>query len=311
MRRYPRLYGFGIFCLLLGTFVLAFSARAQDTSSITGKVTGDGGAPVENVQVVVYQSFDFTGMIFWNPIAQGTTNASGDYQVSALEGGTYRVGFRPPTNPRVYFEQYYNGATNIVSATDVIVPVATVVPNINVQLSSGAHIKGKVTGPANEGLPGIKITIGNGGFYTEGYTNNNGVYNIGGLDSGTYLVTFRDDRENPQYAIERYDNAADGDEPTPVTVAANQILANINAKLERLAVITGKVTDSNGDPVPDLKVVALASPTAPNLPWDESRYTHTDATGIYTLTSLYADVYRIAFEDEQFKRYSTDNTFAI
>jgi hypothetical protein len=167
MRRHTLLYGFLLFLALAVLLGLAFggypqrtsSAYAQGTTAITGKVTGDGSAPIADVRVVVYQLVEFMGSFYWEEIGQGLTDGNGDYVVAELADGTYRVGFLPPDNPRDYFAQYYLGATTVESATDVIVPAGTTVPNISAQLSSGAHIKGRVTGPSGEDLAGINVYI--------------------------------------------------------------------------------------------------------------------------------------------------------
>jgi len=68
--------------LMVVTFCAA--AWAQDTGSITGTVKDPSGAAVANAAVVV-ASFD-------HGINRHTvTNSSGDYNESALPGGTYDV----------------------------------------------------------------------------------------------------------------------------------------------------------------------------------------------------------------------------
>ena len=303
MRRYPRVYGFSIFCLLLGTFVLAFSARAQGTSTITGKVTGDGDAPVVNVAVVVFHF----NTVSWEGIASDRTNASGDYQVTNLESGTYRIAFFPPTNPRNYFDQYYNGVTQLMNATDIIVPEATTVRNINVHLDSGAHIKGKVTGPANENLTGIQVAIYNLDFYKAVTTQADGTYDVNGLGAGVYYVRFSDFSGQPQYATEDFNNKQLGEMPTAITVTDGQIRGSIDAQLEKLGTVKGRVTDLAGVPLEGIRIVGERLTDYPfSNDVSEEVYGYSNASGTYRLTGIYSDTWRIKFRDDRYGRYQEE-----
>jgi len=307
MRRHVRWYSLGVFCLLFCTFSLALIVQAQATSAITGKVIGDGGVPLENVQVVAYHPVNWTGIIFWEVTAQSMTDANGEYQITELMSDTYRIGFFPPTDPRDYFEQYYSGATDVDSATNISVPTGTTVPNINAQLSSGAHIKGKVTGPTGENLSGIRVGIYSQGTYKSVTTKNNGTYDAGGLEAGSYTVQFEDPTTPPQYATERFNNKRGEEEPTEVTLTTGQIRNNINAQLDRLAVIQGRVTDEGGAPLAEITVVGQRLSDYPPFPsFYDDTYSSTDANGYYTMTGLYADSWRVQFVDNRYGRYSAE-----
>lgn len=305
MRRHLTLYGL-LFAIVGFLSVSAFAVYAQSTGTIKGKVTGENSEPLNNVRVTLYAEYEWMGEMMWNYFATADTDDAGLYTFSDIGSGTYRLGFESYAYPRVYFPEYYNDQATVTAADDIVLAAGQTIANLDAQLSTGAHITGVVTGPGNVRLQGIKVAIGNNNFYGEAYTDSDGSYDVGSLEAGTYWVSFHDDRGQPQYGDELYDNAPNWNEPTPVTVTTNQILTNINAELERLAVIKGKVTNSSGNPVADVTVMAEAAPTAPDFMWSERQQAYTDATGAYTLTSLYADVYRIAFRDQQYKRYSSE-----
>src|SRR6476620_7834290 len=77
--------------VLVPVGVLAAPAQAVDDASISGTVTGAGDGPLENVQVSVY-AYDLDAE-FWSWVAGSDTDGSGDYTVTGLAAGTYRVGF--------------------------------------------------------------------------------------------------------------------------------------------------------------------------------------------------------------------------
>jgi len=296
-----------LFLLCSGALLLVAShTSAQGTSAIAGRVTGDGGIPLENVLVVVYAPYNDTGLIFWQEIAQGSTNATGEYLIGTLASGTYRVGFRPPYDPRDYFDQYYLGATTVESATDIIVPAGTTVPDISAQLSSGAHLKGRVTGPASEPLVGISVFV-NGldfSFQKTVTTNADGHYDIGGMAAGTYSLLFSDPQEPARYATERFDNRSRAEEPSPITLATDQIRTGLDAQLDRLGVIQGTVTDLQGDPISEITVIGQRYGAPPDAVWYDDAYAYTDASGVYTMTGLYPDAYRVLFRDNRYGLYS-------
>jgi VCBS repeat-containing protein len=308
MRRHTLLYGTLLFCLLLLGLTPASATRAQTTGAIAGKVTGDGNAPVADIYVVAYRQLMPD---FWEYAAQAITDANGDYLISDLPPDTYRISFTDQSYPRNYFDEYYSGATSVLDADDVVVTAGATTSNINVQLSSGAHIKGVVTGPATEPLAGIEVAVSNNSYYKSTLTGSDGAYDIGGMEAGEYTVRFTDRSEPPTYAWETFDNQHEGGTATPITLLANQTRANINAQLERLGVIRGRVTNMTNTPLPNITIVGQRyDATDPG--WYETNYASTDASGIYTLTGLYSDTYRVQFRDNHYGDYSFewyDDTF--
>ncbi len=122
----------------------------------------------------------------------------------------------------------------------------------------------------------------------------NGHYTIRGLTAGTYRVVFND-WQNRQFASVAYSNASSEEAGTDIVVGELETITNINAVLLPGASISGIVTNSAGDPLPDIYVEVFKTNSYGGLTYYRS-YT-TDANGIYNASGLQAGVYRLSFID--------------
>ncbi|MCB0064641.1 MAG: carboxypeptidase regulatory-like domain-containing protein [Caldilineaceae bacterium] len=309
MQRPISLVGVGIFVIFAVLFASLFTqfvpaAQAQVTGAISGTVIGDDNMPIANVSVVAYEPINMTGFISWQSVGQTYTDESGNYTISDLAPGTYHIYFEPPFYPRQYFPEYYNDAATVEDGTDVTVTANNTTANINGQLSSGAHIQGKVTGPNGAPLANIRVGADSNFANAEAFTGADGRYDVKGLEAGDYQVRFSDTRQPARYATEYFDNAQFGN-LTRITVATEQIRTNINAQLDLLSIITGTVTDDQATPLSNITVVAQRRYIDEfGTTWADEGYGYTDETGTYSITSLYAGTYRVWFRDNNYGRYS-------
>jgi VCBS repeat-containing protein len=292
-------------------------ANAQGTGVIRGKVTGDGNVALANVIVRAYVKEDFMGIIQWTYAGQVTTNGTGNYTISNLNAGTYHISFNEVFPVPGYFAEFYNNAADHVSATDIPLAAGATVSNINAKLSSGAHIQGKVTDLQGNPLSGIRVVAldANNTYNTFFDTGVDGLYDIGSLQPGNYRIAFDDTRLPPIYRRQYYNNAKELAAATAVTLATDQILNNINAKLDRLGFVTGKVIDEQGNPLPSVQLTAQQRLIGlEGESWYDAQFALTDANGQYTLGGLYEGVYRVRFRDTNTLKYSTeyyDNTYDL
>jgi 5-hydroxyisourate hydrolase-like protein (transthyretin family) len=285
-------------------FLAALIATALDAtaSSITGTVTGpDGSTPLQGVQVEVYVKSGSA----WNYITSDSTDVNGQYEFTGLAAGTYRVAFRDPGGN--YACEVYNnipGYSPYKGGTDIAVPEATTVPNINASLAQASKITGTVTGP-DETTPLANIYVGahrwTGSQWewwtATDYTDANGFFEISGLPAGTYRVTY-DDR-NGNYASEIYNNIP-GHSPysggTDIAVPEANTVPNINASLAQASKITGTVTGPDGTtPLANIYVGAHRWTGSQWEWWTATDYT--DANGQYEIGGLPAGTYRVTFDD--------------
>ncbi|MEN8217489.1 MAG: carboxypeptidase regulatory-like domain-containing protein [Pseudomonadota bacterium] len=258
---------------------------------ITGTVTDSSGNPIEGIKVAAY-NWDGSDWVWVN---SDSTDASGSYDIGGLGTDTYRLRFRDLSG--TYAIEYYNNAPDIDSATDIAVTSGATKSNINAQLVSAAHITGRVTDTAGNPLEGIDVAAyrWNGSkwvWINTNLTDASGSYNIGGLNTGTYHVRFRD--PSGTYATEYYDNAPNISSGTDLAITAGATTSDINAQLSFAGSITGTVTDTAGNPLEGIRVAAYN--------WDGSDWVwvnsdSTDASGSYDIGDLNTSTYRVRFRD--------------
>jgi Carboxypeptidase regulatory-like domain len=205
-----------------GALALASPAvtMAETTGSISGTVTdATTKAPVAGVEVCAFY------------IAGGcaSTNSSGEYTISQLPTGEYKLRFT--TDGRNYAPQYYNGKTNESEANPVSVTAGSTTSGIDAALRPGGQITGRVTDASTGApLPGILVSVYGSSDYV--WTNHNGEYAAVGLASGEYKVEFGPPSENQSYFHQYYNDKANESEANPVSVTAGATTSGIDAALQ-------------------------------------------------------------------------------
>lgn len=137
----------------VSTDVTGINASLIFASSISGTVTGPSGAPLSEpilVSALVYS--ESSGA--WLIVSSSSTDAAGNYTVSGLSAGTYRVEFSDFGGN--YATEYYDDAADIASAADVVVGVSTTTSGIDASLSLAGYsswAEGYNLNPATDGAP--------------------------------------------------------------------------------------------------------------------------------------------------------------
>ena len=272
----------------------------QQTGQITGVVTASGtGLPLADVDVTAYDAATGSYQGF------GGTDSNGEYTISFLATGSYKVQFSPASYgvSKNYLDQFYNNQTSLDSATTINVIDAQSTPNINAVLLPGGQITGRVTAAdthnALEDVSVLVSTYANCSYWS-GYasTDATGVYTVTAIPTGSsYKVNF-----NPAYSyvppadeyIEQYyNNKPDLSSATPVVVTAPNVVNNIDAALLRGGQITGLVTGLGSVGLPAVNVTAAGA-------HDGYGSTSTTATGAYTITGLLSDTYTVQFSPSSY-----------
>ncbi len=169
--------------------------------SLSGTVTAaTGGADLPGICV---DALTTSGPL----AASAVTNASGAYTLSGLPAGSYLVEFIDCATS-TYATAYY-ATSGIVSspfsATAVAVTTSPVT-GINAALVAGESLSGSVTAAAGGALAGICVdawspATGVGGATV---TDASGAYTLGGLPSGSYIVSFAACSPGSQYVTAYY-----------------------------------------------------------------------------------------------------------
>lgn len=225
-----------LFVLMLIATVLPLpNALAEtNTGSISGVVTNPDGGLMPGIGVRLYTSD-------WERIAYLRTDSNGQYTFSSLGAGSYMVRFEPyeynNKNNTTYTYQYYQNSP--VSGLPTLIPVSEgqVVANINAQLHNGGSISGKIYGPNNQPLSGIRVTaIDPTDTYSSSFTTSDGEYFLKRIPATNYLVQFNPAEYNAQYGTDYmeqwYCNRLESSDADQVTVGEAQTADAIDAILK-------------------------------------------------------------------------------
>ena len=152
---------------LIGWLGLAQPAEAQQTVTLSGRVTDSAGNAVSGATVELFR------MPGWIGIDGQDTDGNGAYRLSASPG-TYLFRVRPhgPFLPHTIEELTLS--TNTTQ---------------NIVLETGVTLSGRVTGPGGQPAPGAWLSVHTGDYQEVGFNNTNesGHYSLG-VPVGTYQI---------------------------------------------------------------------------------------------------------------------------
>lgn len=266
-----------------GTNQSGKNAQLAAGGKITGTVQGPGGEKIEGVCVAAVDSNS-------DYVENASTDEDGEYELRGLKPGQYRLEFDPcGTN---YMREFYNDKATLEAANKLNVTAGGVVANINATLARGGSFSGKVTDNSGNPLGDICVDAftKSGQRRGSGWTGSDGQYVVGGLTTGTYIAQFHT-CGGGNYAWEYWNNASTRETATTISVTGGSNTGSISPTLDPGKTIKGKVTNSAGDPAPDVCVDAFTG---------DDRFIggyNTDTDGGYEIEGLRAGEYRIGFED--------------
>ncbi len=145
----------GIILATLPAGIASPPALAAATASISGTVTVPAGVDVTKIRV------SSSGPSYKSVYAK----SSGQYSLTGLEAGQYKVDFREDTEVPSVYGTYY-GSVDYDLATLITVGEGAAVAGINQTLKTGGIITGSVTVPA--GADPTKV-------YVNAYSDNGGL----------------------------------------------------------------------------------------------------------------------------------------
>jgi protocatechuate 3,4-dioxygenase beta subunit len=249
---------------------------------ITGRVTAaDSGAALDVIISAYWPDGRFA--------ASALTNASGYYTLTGLFTGSYQLNFSPNASgvSAGYLSENYDGQRSERTATLVNVNVPTTTGDINATLEPGGQISGRVTALGlGRPIGSVNITVYDENDVLAGSASSasDGFYTVLGLPSGAYQVRFSGGFGDSTDFLTRY-------YPSMVAVSAPLPTQAVDIALAAGGRIGGRVTDLNsGLPLTGIRVNAYDS---------AGRLTSsalTAANGVYTVTRLPGDSYRLQFE---------------
>ena len=283
-----------------GDHASGIDAELLRLGSISGRVTGDEGKPVERVHVNVYSRQSGS----WEYLYDTSTNDDGVYVADHLEPGVYRLFFRG-YNARsdCRADEWYADAPTLRDADDVTVVADHRTRGIDVRLGRWGRVTGVVTDEAGHPLQGVRVwararVVAPGDVYWDYLgdtsTDSTGAYDLTVYARGLVKIRFVDPKR--VYRPEYWDDkgsvvAADG-----VRVAGGETATGVDAELSAAASIWGTVTDAtSGEALSSVRVAAFRQTVEGR--WEYASDASTDSVGVYELDGLAGDDYRIRFDD--------------
>jgi hypothetical protein len=270
---------------------------ADEGGQISGVVTkASGGEPIRGIDVCADET---SGSEFFGGCSE--TNANGEYTISGLAGGTFKVSFSGYScgsgtcTQQNYVYQYYNDKPTYDEADEVTVTASKTTSGIDAKMAEGGRITGKVTS-ASGGTPLANVYACADEVVAEvddcAFTDSSGEYAIEGLPSGSsYKVAFTDYSGN--YLDRYYNEKSSYSESDTVSVTVSKTTSGINAKMLEGGQITGRVTDaSTHAPIMEVDVCADESSNEFEL------CGYTNSNGEYTISSLPTGSYNVTFYPE-------------
>ena len=198
--------------------------------SVSGTVTAEGGGPLENICVDLYEN-SFGG---YEDYVE--TDSSGRYSFEAVPPGEYVVAFYDFCDEEVnYADEWYDNAATYEDADPITVSPLDDVEGIDAALSTGGVVTGRVL-DANTRQPLKDVCVNvfdpDGEGFSFAVTDGFGRYQAGGLRSGRYVIGFfHCEGEEPRYREEFYNNKSSPRDADRVAVNAPATTTGINASL--------------------------------------------------------------------------------
>jgi hypothetical protein len=241
--------------------------------SIGGTVTGDGGAPVQGIDVTLYGPSSYTRS------QTARTDVNGHYAFADVVPGRYRVA--SASIQAGYLPRVYGGVDcfqacswpTLDAGTPVVVTAGATTSGIDLALKRGGTIRGTVRDArTGAGLSGVSVQVYRAGgtpveFCSAVFssvapviTDASGTYTTPPLPAGVYRARAALNGYLAQLFAGR---SCPGnlpcliDEGTAVTVAVGQATTAVDFALESAAVISGRVLDATtGAPALSARVSA-------------------------------------------------------
>lgn len=256
------------------------TGSGSGTASISGTVTeSDPGAgpldsPNRGVNNACVRLYDLSRDL----VAETNADADGDYTLSQLDPGLYRVEFSDCTNGYSVTE-WWRDQPDFESANAIELDAGESRTGIDAHLAHAGRISGRVQSTAtSQGLEDVTVevyTAEEGDLYTSTQTGANGSYLVGSLPPGEYKVFFQ---ATATYRAEWYGDKPNFGSADVVTVAAKQTTSSIDASLANnrapeaqddeaqtavnTPVVLDDLLDNDGDPDGDpIEITQVGNPS--------------------------------------------------
>ncbi len=185
-----------------GTTTAGVTEAMQVGGTISGTVTGRGGAPLPQVCVGALPQGNQLGYLI--SLGGPESRRDGSYSVSGLAPGRYAVVFTPCGRDQSYAEQWYREKPSRASATAVTVSAGRATRHINAALRAGGTITGQVrSGATGKPLKNVCVILADSKNQLTNLagTNSAGQYRLSHVAAGQWKLELSQcQAENPSAA---------------------------------------------------------------------------------------------------------------
>jgi hypothetical protein len=222
-----------------------------------GKITGSVYLPGSLIVYAFIFAIDTTHKTIYYDMPIGVLG-SASYSIEGLPTGTYKL---RSFNLLGYIDVYYNNKSSWVTADPVSVTEGGTTTSKNFNLSSGRKIEGNVSstvsGPLGDSALVLGILLSDTlEWFQVAFTNTSGDYTLSGLRNGYWKVFALGDTIN---SFEFYDDKDNWSNADSILITSSSTVTGKNFLLETGGSISGRVYDSEGNPISHTTVAAYES----------------------------------------------------
>lgn len=266
-------------------------AELEPPGKISGLVTDEEGTPVAaDIEFFMQDPQGRWEVVSWGSAFPGT----GRFTTVGMDAGAYKILVTPGDR---HFPEYYDDSQTLDEAAVVELLPGGSVTDIAVRLEAAGRIAGRVTDESGVPLAGAQVQVHRAGVawphgrLAHTYTGDDGLYELGLLTTGDYLVFVQG--PSHAHASEWWDDEPLVEDATPIHVETGQVAGGVDVSLSTGGTIFGYVS---GDGTAELAgIVDVVVWRETDGVWSVAGATSTDGAGRYAVPGLATGSYRVAF----------------
>lgn len=263
---------------------------------ISGRVVNEAGKPIQGIRVEPYYQSG-SSWYTWSSDFFAWTDADGYYVCRGGTDTTWRIGFFDDTGMSRYFPEYWDDASSLDTASNIVVSGGSAPGSYDATLTSIPLLaSGTIEDSAGVGIPDGWVDVYDS--ETSGYmgsvsTDEDGYWEYhatAGFDA-IFLIGDGDNHFRPEY----YDNATDYGSAKPQRLAVDEPVVADAVLVPYEPSLSGVVTDAKtGAPARGIQVWLFDYTGISWFPIDSAV---TDAAGAYVFQQIWGDEFIVKYYD--------------